>query len=107
MRYKVLTVKWLKVAGMAVYPFILINDSRLQHDKLLLRHEEIHLRQQVELLILPFYLMYLVNYLINRIRYKDHDTAYRHIVFEREAYDFEADVNYLKRRRFLAWRRYV
>jgi hypothetical protein len=107
MRYTVLTVKWLKVAGMAVYPFILINDNRLRHDQLLLRHEEIHLRQQVELLILPFYLLYLINYLINRIRYKDHDTAYRHIVFEKEAYDFEADTHYLKRRRFLAWRRYV
>ena len=91
--------------GMALFPFILV---RHRHPgPTLLNHERIHLRQQLELGILPFYLWYVIEYLIRRIQYRDHYTAYRHICFEREAFANDRDLNYLNTRRYWAFRRYL
>ena len=97
MRPPILIVKRLPAAGMAIFPFILLKSEHLRADKVIINHEKIHLRQQLELLILPFYIFYLIHYLINLIRFKQHDIAYRNIVFEKEAYDNDGNLNYLKR----------
>lgn len=88
---------------MALYPFILLKDRAQKHDKILLNHERIHLRQQIELLIFPFYLLYLLHYLINLVRYRNHHRAYFNIVFEKEAYQCDQNLNYLKNRKFFSW----
>jgi hypothetical protein len=106
MPYPVIVVSGLKVDGMAVFPFILVRTEALKRDAVLIRHETIHLRQALELLVLPFYLFYLINYLRNRFKYPNHQTAYEQIIFEREAYDNETDSHYLANRRLWAWRRY-
>jgi hypothetical protein len=98
---------WLKVNAMAIFPFILVKQPHLKHDAQLIRHETIHLRQELELLIIPFYILYLFNYLINLWRYRDHNKAYLNIIFEREAYSCEADVNYLIKRPFWAWIKFI
>lgn len=98
---------FLKVAAMAVFPFILVKDKKMINDEVLLRHERIHLRQEAELLIVPFYFLYLINYLINRLKYKTHNQAYLNICFEREAYANELNTEYLKKRKFWQWMRYV
>lgn len=72
-----------------------------------MNHEFIHFRQQIELLIIPFYILYLLNYLINLIQYHDHMEAYRNIVFEREAYENDSNLSYLSKRRFAAWTSYL
>lgn len=91
--------------GMALFPFILV---RHRHPgPTLLNHERIHLRQQAELGVLPFYLWYVLEYLIRRIQYRDHYTAYRNIGFEREAFANDANLNYLSTRRFWAFWRYM
>lgn len=69
----------------------------------IINHEKIHLRQQLELLILPFYILYLINYLFNLIIYKKHDLAYRKIIFEQEAYLHDADLKYLKNNSWYGW----
>lgn len=92
---------------MAIYPFILLNNKRLINDNVIINHEKIHLRQQIELLILPFYVMYLLNYLINRVRYKTHNEAYLNIIFEQEAYLNELNLNYLSHRKWFAWAREI
>lgn len=92
---------------MALYPFILLKYKHQKNDSILLNHERIHLRQQVELLIVPFYLLYLLNYLINLIRYRNHHRAYFNISFEKEAYSFDQNPNYLKTRKFFAWVNYL
>jgi hypothetical protein len=99
----ILIVKKLPAAGMALFPFILLKSARLKNDQEIINHEKIHLRQQLELLIFPFYLLYLFSYLINLIRYRNHDLAYRNIVFEREAYDHEANLDYLKNGNWYGW----
>lgn len=88
----------LPVDGMALYPFIILRSKGGVHFQRLLNHERIHLRQQAELLIIPFYIWYLMAYLFNRLKGMSHGTAYRSIIFEREAYKHDADPAYLANR---------
>lgn len=103
----IIVAPFLKVSGMAIFPFILVKHRDLKNDTVFIRHEAIHLRQELELLIVPFYIFYLTNYLINLIRYRDHEKAYINIIFEREAYARETDNDYLKQRRFWSWLKFV
>jgi hypothetical protein len=102
---KPLLVIWenLPANGMAIYPFILLKSESMRNDRTLINHEKIHLQQQLELLIIPFYILYILNYLFNIIRYKNHHQAYLNIIFEREAYRFDHNLDYLDKRKFLAW----
>ncbi len=98
-------VPFLWVTGMAFFPFILIRPKK--PSKSLINHEKIHIRQQLEMGILPFYICYGIEYYYNRFikkysRYK----AYRNISFEREAFENEDDLEYLKTRKIWAFRGY-
>jgi hypothetical protein len=97
----------LHVGGIALYPFIFLN-RKVVSERLprLLNHERIHIRQQLELLVIPFYILYLINYLINLLVYRSHKKAYRNIAFEREAFAKEGDEHYLKKRKLFAFVRY-
>jgi hypothetical protein len=64
-----------------------------------LNHELIHVAQQRELLYLPFFLWYALEWLVLLVKYRDGMTAYRNIRFEREAYRHQHDLGYLRRRR--------
>lgn len=99
-RYEMLVVsRFIPYPAMAMYPLIMVRNSRHLSDQVLLNHERIHHRQQVELFILPFYILYGFNYLVNLVRYKNHDQAYRKIIFELEAYSNEEDRLYLTKRK--------
>jgi hypothetical protein len=89
-----------KYRGLTFFPFIIIKDGYDKSNKILINHEKIHIRQQLELLILPFYIWYFSDFLIKMIRYKDKNKAYKNIIFEREAYANEKDLDYLKSRSF-------
>lgn len=91
--------------GMALFPFILVRQPN--PGPILVNHERIHLRQQAELGVLPFYLWYLTEYLIRRIQYRDHYEAYRNISFEREAFANETNLTYLRTRRWWGFWRYL
>jgi len=93
----------LPANAMAIFPFIILKNKSLKVDKVLINHERIHFRQQLELLILPFYFLYLLMYLINLIRYRNHYLAYFNIPFEKEAYHFDNDLSYLAHRKAFAW----
>lgn len=97
----------LHVSGITLFPFIILQSKALLQDKTFVNHEHIHLRQQLEMLILPFYLFYLIHYGINLLKYKNHDTAYRNIVFEKEAYQNEDKLDYLAKRPLFNWLRYL
>jgi hypothetical protein len=96
-----------------------------------MNHEGIHGRQQIEvmivsavimatlcltcniswwwMLVVPFvyYAWYGIEYLIRKIIYRNQDAAYRRIAFEREAYANEKDKDYLSRRKFWAFLKYL
>lgn len=98
--FKYLTPRGFR--GLTFYPFVFLADKDDKLNKVFINHEKIHIRQQLELLILPFYLWYFTEYLFRLIQYKDRKEAYFNISFEREAYKNEKDLNYLKQRSF--WR---
>ena len=106
MKWPVVVAPFLKVAGMALFPVILVSKRQFLEDKVLINHEKIHLIQQAELLVVPFYVLYLINYLINLAWYRHHHTAYLNIVFEREAYANEANLKYVNDRKWYDWCRY-
>ncbi|WP_316770018.1 hypothetical protein [Pedobacter frigiditerrae] len=106
MRYWLLILPKLPANAMAISPFILLKKASQQKDVVLINHEKIHLQQQLELLILPFYVLYLLNYFINLVIYKNHYKAYFNISFEREAYSFEGDLNYLTKRKLYHWAKF-
>lgn len=67
-------------------------------------HERIHTAQMKELGYVPFYALYLLEWVI-RLPLKDN--AYRQISFEREAYLYQSDLTYLKYRKHYAWLKYL
>lgn len=62
-------------------------------------HERIHAAQQKELLYIPFFIWYVLEWLVLLVRYRDRMQAYLHIRFEQEAYRHQADLNYLEKRK--------
>lgn len=88
--------------GLAVFPFVFVKYSLDKENPVFVNHERIHLRQQLELLIVPFFVLYFLEFFLRLIQYRNVDLAYRNISFEREAYANEKDLDYLKNR-FL-WR---
>lgn len=88
---------------MALYPFMLFRNKGLMADRVIINHETIHFKQQQELLILPFYIIYFLHYLVNLLKYRNHQKAYFYICFEQEAYAHDADFSYLKNRKPYAW----
>lgn len=88
---------------MALYPIIVIKDFSFADDLVLLNHEQIHFRQQLECLIIPFYVFYIINYLFNLMIYFNHHKAYSNILFEKESFKNENDFFYLQKRKHYAW----
>lgn len=64
-----------------------------------LNHELIHAAQQRELLYLPFFIWYGLEWLVLYFKYRDGMEAYQNIRFEKEAYRHQADLLYLKKRK--------
>lgn len=97
--------------GFTVFPFIFTKidigtDYRIKIN-VHLRHEITHLKQQVELLIIPFFILYLLNYLVNLVIYRNRKKAYRNICFEREAYKNQNSRNYLPNRKPYSFIKYL
>ena len=115
-------------SAVTIWPFIFVRRSAWYSNDTD-RHERIHGRQQLEmlligmvlagvlaavgcgwwsLLVLPmFYLWYGVEYIVRLAITRDTKRAYRSISFEQEAYANERDADYLQHRRPYAWLRYV
>ncbi len=93
--------------ALCLWPFIIIKEPKFAQDSVLMNHERIHLRQQEEMLILPFYLCYFLEWTLKTIWYLNGYRAYRNLSFEREAYRYEVDPSYLSRRKKFAFVRYL
>ena len=108
-----------KFKAMAVWPFIFIRSDKLFRETDII-HEEIHGRQQKEMLLIFFYITYFICWFkelihcgINKDRGQIVDKRYKprkfisrvehSIIFEREAYEMQFDDLYLARRKFWAW----
>lgn len=91
-RNKLLPFKGFK--AMALWPFIFVRGPFNQVD---LNHEKIHGRQQLELGLILFYIIYFIEWVAK---------GYRYVSFEREAYSNENNLDYLKHRKWFAqWKK--
>jgi hypothetical protein len=109
----VVKIKWLcellGVKGIMLFPFCIVNSKS---NKNLVRHEQIHFKQATELWVIPFYIMYLIDYLKKRKQYKHvnanirHFVAYRAMYFELEAFMNDHKEDYLKTRPRFNWKKY-
>ncbi len=95
------------VIAMAMWPFIILGSRELLDNKRLINHEKIHFRQQLELLLVFFYIWYIIEFLIYLYKYKDAIKAYENISFEKEAYGNENDYSYLKNRNIWSFLNYI
>lgn len=101
--------RWLSFGfanGITLFPFVLIAPT-VRLSRRMVIHERIHLRQQKEMLVLPFYLQYLLEYGVGLLKFGSRYQAYRHISFEQEAYSNDTNSRYLQLRPAWNWRRYL
>ncbi|HKX86611.1 MAG TPA: hypothetical protein VJL37_08055 [Flavobacterium sp.] len=103
--FKYLTPKGFR--GITFFPFVFMKDKNDRQNPVFVNHERIHIRQQLELLILPFFIWYGIEFVCRWIQYKNRHEGYRNISFEREAYANEKDLDYLKSRPFWGFSRFV
>jgi hypothetical protein len=101
---RIITLNWPDAITLA--PFgVYIKDEHF-NDEVIRGHEKIHWRQQMEMLIIPFYLWYFIEWLVKLFIYGK--KAYLNISFEREAFYYEpcAD-DYLEVREPFVWINYL
>ena len=105
------SVSWFfKVGGISLFPFVVLRENYLstlkywvERRKKTINHETIHFQQQLELLVIPFYIIYVIEYIFKAIAYRSIHEGYRNISFEREAYSNDTNFEYLKTRKRYNW----
>lgn len=93
----------IDIWAITLYPFIISRDEMSEDT---LQHETIHILQQKELFVVFFYILYVWDWLVGVIKYKDKEKAYFQIRFEQEAYDKMFEKDYLVTRKKYSWRNY-
>ncbi len=95
---------FISINAITLWPFIIfkgeVNDE-------VVRHERIHIMQQRELLVIFFYLLYVVFWIFNLVKYRNSYLAYANLPFEREAYANDHDEFYILNRKTFAWLNYI
>ena len=98
---------FIPISAITLWPFVI---TREPMDQITKNHERIHLKQQEELLIIGFYVLYVYYWLKNMKKYegskRQRMLAYRNIPFEKEAYANQFSDIYTMRRKTYAWRNY-
>ena len=98
------TISWfMKVGGISLFPFIILrekyrdgNKFEIKVGKKTINHETIHFQQALELGVIPFYVLYVLEWILKLPIYGS--KSYYNISFEREAYQYEKNFEYLKDR---------
>lgn len=102
------SLSWfMTIGGITLWPIVVLREKydsskwRRGRAKRIINHETIHIKQQEELLVLPFYILYFTEWFIKLFFYGKN--AYRNISFEREAYANEKNYKYLETRKKYNW----
>lgn len=95
-----------RYAAINLFGVLFLKRSASVND-VLLNHESIHTSQMKELLYLPFYVVYVVEWVVRLFQCKGNGyQAYMSISFEKEAYKHQRDFNYLSARtKYAQWER--
>lgn len=98
-------VTFNNAAAITIAPFGIYVSEDYLDDTTIINHESIHWKQQLEMLILPFYFWYLLEWFVRLItNTKD---AYYAISFEHEANANEDNLKYLETRKHYSWLKYM
>lgn len=93
--------------AITIFPFIFVREDKIHH-KELLRHEEVHIRQQIELLVFGALILYLTEYIYARkIKKLSKRQSYYFTFLEQEAHRNAMKENYLKKRKPYAMVKYL
>jgi hypothetical protein len=96
------------VGALALFPFIVVRDTKILQNDEYIRHESIHLRQYVETLLVGILIIGLFQYLYAYfILGKSRLQSYYFMSHEQEAHQNDEDKDYLKKRKFLAFYKYL
>ena len=100
---------FMKIGGITLYPYIILREKYntpyyIKENERIINHESIHIQQQKQMLIIFFYMWYLFEWII-RLFMKGN--AYRNISFEKEAYENESNLEYLKTRKLYSFLKYI
>jgi hypothetical protein len=91
--------------GITLAPFGVYIREEYLTDTSSVNHESIHWKQQMEMLVLAFYIWYLLEWVLKIFSYGG--SAYYTISFEREAYTNQGNKNYLVIRKHYSWWKYL
>ena len=82
-----------------LFEFLFVR-KKLKHmlTREVLNHEKIHSAQMKELLYIPFYILYLIEWIFK---------GYKNISFEREANKEQDNLDYLKNRKHFSWYKFI
>lgn len=101
---------FFRIGGISLFPVVILREYYLYDTPLwkdrkakTTNHETIHFQQQLEMLVIPFYVLYVLEYLIKFLLCFNLKKAYRNISFEREAYANDTNQEYLKTRKRFNW----
>lgn len=95
---------FIDVGAITVFPFIIIRSD--YDNEVTLNHEKIHIEQQRELWVIPFYLLYVFYWAKGKVKGFSNDQAYFNIPFEKEAYSKQYEKNYIETREKHSWKKY-
>ena len=88
-----------------MFGMLLVRDTAWV-DRGVINHDRIHTMQQRELLFVPFYIIYICEWLLRLAQHGNAQKAYKAISFEKEAYAHGHDMGYTSvRKHFAQWRR--
>ena len=104
----------LKLYGIMLFPFIFIipEDQINRHEQssrkkltkeIVINHEKIHFRQCLETLVIGFYVIFIIQYLVNYYMTSNSAYSFVKICFEKEAYKHCHNLNYLRYRKPYSW----
>ena len=95
---------FINIGGITIYPFIILKEkNKKQGVNKLVVHESIHIKQAEELLVLPFYILYVLEWLVKSLIHKSFKKGYYNISFEREAYSNQYNKEYISKRKKYQW----
>jgi len=100
---------FMKIGGISLFPVIILREKYrdseekfwIERAKQVINHESIHFQQAIELGVIPFYVWYVLEWLLKLPFYGM--KAYENISFEREAYGNDSDLSYLNTRKRYNW----
>jgi hypothetical protein len=86
--------------AITLWPFIFAKEHLTDVD---ICHEKTHGKQQLECLIIGFYVLYILFWIYSMVKVRN----YKVIPFEAEAYFNEHNIFYYKFRKYFAWLKYI